>query len=193
MDDADYATFEKAFSRLCGAFRLKLPKAEQVELTRTYFKVLDHFPLDDVLRVGRTLIETFKKFPSLADWITALGGMPENTPALDIRQMTASEVEERTRAEILRYTDAPCGCRDCVAAGVTDRPLRFVPTLWRGEEEERAWHPTRKRVEIVGHWAHGEELRRWYVARAGFFAKWGRHPAARTLALVTRQPGEDDE
>lgn len=196
MDESDYMTFEKAFGRLCAAFRLRFVKGEQAELTRTYFKVLDRFRLDDVLQRGRHLLETQKRFPTLADWIAALGGMSENTPVIDVRQMTASELAVQTQAETLRYTDDPCACRECSAANVTDRQLRFVPTLLYDGDEERAWHPLRKRVEIVGHWAHGEELRRWYAAQDHFRQQFGTYRAKQVIAMAmaakTRQPGEDD-
>ena len=88
---------------------------------------------------------------------------------------------------------------ECQAAGVSDRPLRFVPTLV-GEEEERAFNPQRQRVEMVGHWAHGEELRRWYEAREACYALWRRaavkypHLVGRGMAMVVtreREPGEE--
>lgn len=46
-------------------------------------------------------------------------------------------------------TGQPCNCLECQAAGVTDKPIRFVPA---DEFHQKA------------HWAHGEELRRWYEA-----------------------------
>jgi hypothetical protein len=81
-----------------------------------------------------------------------------------------------------------------MTAGVTDRELRFVPTLVEDHSrEERAFHPRRRRLEVTGHWAHGDELARWYVAREAFFARAPRRgPLARVLALVgTREPGEE--
>jgi hypothetical protein len=54
-------------------------------------------------------------------------------------------------------------------------------------------HPRRQRVEVVGHWAHGDELRRWYAARAACLASAKKYPrlVRRVLALVAREPGEE--
>jgi len=48
-------------------------------------------------------------------------------------------------------------------------------------------------VEIVGHWAHGEELARWYAARDAFFALAKRAPRtlfdAVAVIVGDREPG----
>ena len=108
--------------------------------------------------------------------------------------MTGLEQDDLARAERLRYEDTPCSCVLCFRAAVNDRPLRFVPTLTHdGGDELRAFHPQRRRVEVVGHWAHGEELARWYQARAACFSRAATSPTGRrVLALVgSREPGED--
>jgi hypothetical protein len=59
---------------------------------------------------------------------------------------------------------------------------------------DRAVDTERNRVVVTGHWAHGQELARWYVAREAFFASAPRRgPMARVLALVGagRDPGEE--
>lgn len=209
MTETDFGTFERAFGRVCGAFRLKLKGTEREELTRTYFRVLESFPLEEVLLAGKKCITTYRKFPPAADWIATLAAPRVTTAAgADVRQMGAFELEEYERAERRRYEDDPCGCGDCVQAGVDHRLLRFVPTLF-GDVEERAFNPRRKAVQVVGHWAHGEELQRWYDARDRFFAVApvgiarllrSRDPrafAARIDAiyksLAEREPGEDDQ
>src|SRR5262249_37224279 len=147
-----------------------LTVAEKQELTRTYFKVLEPYALDDVVQAGRRCLETLKRFPTVSDWIDALGGpRVDGSAPPDIRQLTMSECAERADAERRRYAADPCGCVECIAAGVADRPMRYVPTLVNGTED-RAWHPQLQRVDVVGHWCHADELRRWYDARAACFA-----------------------
>ncbi len=48
------------------------------------------------------------------------------------------------------YIGETCDCPDCSQAGVTQLPVR------------RDWRR--------GHWMHGYELKRWYEARARFYA-----------------------
>jgi len=169
MTETDYGTFERAFGRVCGAFRVKLKATEAEDLTRTYFRVLEAYPLDDVLRAGKSCLTKHRRFPAAADWINELGSTDRPTAGADLRHMGSAELEEHERAERLRYVDHPCLCSECCRAGVDDRPIRFVPTLF-GDVEERAFNPRRQVVQIVGHWAHGEELARWYAARDRFFA-----------------------
>jgi hypothetical protein len=191
MTEPDFGTFERAFRRVCGAFRLKVKEGEIEELTRTYFRILDTAPLEDVLAAGKTCLATCRKFPKPAEWLAALPAAPVAVRA-DLRVMGTPERLEYARAEALRYEDAPCGCLLCQEADVTHRPLRFVPDEILGVLD-KALDTERNREVITGHWAHGEELARWYVARDHFFASAPRHtPIARALlVLVAREPGED--
>jgi hypothetical protein len=194
MTEPDRGTFDRAFRRVCGAFRLKVKEWELEELSRTYFRILDTAPLDDVLAAGKTCLATCRKFPKPAEWLAALPAAPVAARA-DLRVMGTTEREDYARAEGLRYEDAPCGCLLCQEADVTDRPLRFVPDEILGVLD-RAFDTVRNRELVTGHWAHGEELARWYVARDAFFASAPRRgPMARALALIgaEREPGCDDE
>jgi hypothetical protein len=98
------------------------------------------------------------------------------------RTLDAGEAVAYRRAVQRRYQDAPCGCGLCQAASVTDRPLRFVPTLTRDGDEVKVWCPPIPRLVIAGHWAHGVELARWYAARDIFFRQ-----APGVGALITRR------
>ena len=87
-------------------------------------------------------------------------------------------------------------CSACCRAGIDERPIRFVPTLVSlvDDEYERAYNARRQQVEIIGHWAHGEELARWYAAHDHFFALAAKTPRiARllTMAGVEREPGQE--
>jgi hypothetical protein len=192
MIEADRGTFDRAFRRVCGVFRLRVKEAELAELSRTYFRILDTALLDDVLAAGKTCLATCRKFPKPAEWLAALPTAPVSVAA-DLRVMATPEREAYARAEALRYEDAPCGCVHCQEADVTDRPLRFVPDEVLGVFD-RAIDTERNRVVVTGHWAHGDELARWYEARDAFFARAPRRgPLAHVLALVGggRDPGEE--
>lgn len=190
MEERDRDTFDRALGRVAGVFQLRVKPEEWVTLTKTYFTLLEGYPIDAVLHAAKVCLRTLKHFPRPVEWLEVLDRPTATAPTLDVRQMTTSEVLELTDAETRRYERPACACRACVAAGVSGRPLRYVPTL-DGETEERAYHPRRERIEIVGHWAHGEELRRWYVARAAFFQRATVTPIAPLLALVGREPGEE--
>jgi hypothetical protein len=195
MTDLDMGTFDRAFGRVCGAFRLKLKAGEQEELTRTYFRVLEPYPLDAVLGAAKVCLTKCRRFPTAADWIAELP--PNPGPYLgggagDHRWLSADEMDDADRAAARAYVDDPCDCVACEGAGVTDLPLRFVPTPF-GESYEVAYHSRRQALEVVGHWAHGEELARWYLARETFFGLAQKAPRtlfdAAAVILGDREPG----
>jgi len=192
MTDFDFAQFEKAFGRLMTLFRLKLRPAEREELTRTYFKLLEAHDIADVLEAGARCGQKNRTFPKPVDWLAELDPMPAACPQ-DRRQMRVEEIDALDRATAMRYEDHPCLCSECVRAGIDDQPLRYVPTELTDDEYERAFNPRRGHLEVVGHWAHGDELARWYRARAELYATWRRAPrtlaAAVALIVGTREPG----
>jgi len=192
MVEPEFGTFDRAFRRVCGAYRLKVKEPEVESLSRTYFKVLDAAPLEDVLTAGKACLRTCRRFPTVAEWVAALPVPPVIAVSADLRVMPTDERAAYARAEALRYADIPCGCGACFRADVTDRPLRFVPDETHGVLD-RAIDTVRNRIVVTGHWAHGEELARWYAARDAFFGSVPRHtPIARALlVLVAREPGEE--
>jgi hypothetical protein len=189
MTESDFGTFDRAFRRVCGAFRLRLKATELEDLTRTYFRILDAHPLDRVLLAGKACMTRGHKFPLAADWIDVLT-TPDGVAPPDVRQMSTVELAEHDAAERARWEGEPCVCVACVRANVDHRPLRFVPTHATFDTDERAFNPYRKVVQIVGHWAHGEELVRWYTARDAFYACVPRRLRRRLRQLVAvREPG----
>lgn len=191
MTDLDRSTFDRACRRLYGAYRLKLKAEEQEELTQTYFRVLEGFPLDVVLNAGKVLLQQHKRMPSASEWFAACATSKGDTVVGpdNVRRMTVDEQQQWWYAERNRYRDDPCSCFLCQQAGVTDKPLRFVPTELDAEAFETAFNPRREQVQIVGHWAHGDELARWYDTRGKFFAITLRR-MPRLLALM-REPGQE--
>jgi len=153
---------------------------------RVYFDTLRHVELEDVL-AAEVILRSRPRWPKVGDWLAAV---PLRTAPTGERVMRGPEGAEYLRALRLHYQDDPCGCPSCFQAGVTDRPLRFVPDFTPDDTEDRAYHPALRRVVVVGHWAHGEELRRWYVAKAACMAS-APAPYRRALQLVTREVGEE--
>jgi hypothetical protein len=193
MTSGDVGTFDRAFRRVLRAYPVQARlKPDDVEtLCHTYFRVLDASPLDDVLAAGRACLLTCTKFPTVAEWARHLS--PVVAPvAADLRVLGADERAAHAHAETVHYDDAPCGCEECRDAGVADRPLRFVPDEGPGGLE-RALDLERNRIVVTGHWAHGDELGRWYRARDAFYASASRRsPLGRALvALVSREPGQE--
>jgi hypothetical protein len=184
MLDSDFSTFDRAFGRVCGAFRRTFKANEAEDLTRTYFKILEAHPLALVLRAGKQLMSVSRKFPLAADWLATVEALAHQTP--DVRQMTTTELDVYASAEAARWEGGPCGCAACVTAG--SPPIRFVPTCATADTYEQAYNPRTQRVQLVGHWAHGAELASWYRARAACFAS-APQTFKRVLALVSREVG----
>jgi hypothetical protein len=193
MTDFDTATFDALIGRMVVAFRLKLRPPERAELSRTFFKLLAAHAIDDVVAAGKRCMEKHRTFPKPVDWLGELAPTTSAVCPPDRRTMRVDEADELARAAALAYEDAACACLLCRAADVTDRPLRFVPTAIGDDELERAFNPRRGVVELVGHWAHGEELARWYAARDAFYGQWRRAPRTLREAVAVivgdREPG----
>jgi len=197
MIASEYGTFAIALRRLSSALGRRLSKDESEELPRTFFRLLEPFELPDVLDAGKTLATTAHSFPKPTDWIEVITVQRRQRdslallPAPDRRQMSQDEAAELTRAKLLHFSAEPCGCPRCLVAQVDDRPLRFVPTVDDDGREDRALNPQTNAVELAGHWAHGDELARWYVARDACYALW-RQAGPRTFpSVVSRDPGEE--
>jgi hypothetical protein len=185
MEDADLSTFEGAFRRLSGALNRKWTTADYRTAVQVHFDALKHCRLDDVLGAAATL-QGKHKWPRLADWFEAL---PKAAPVGE-RIMRSTEVDTYLQALRQHYHGSCCDCLLCQEADVTNLPLRFVPDFMPDDVEERAFCPPLNRVVVVGHWAHGYELRRWYAAKDAF--KRAAPARYRELVLVhVREPGEE--
>lgn len=197
MQDNELANFDRACRRLSVGFRLKLKTSEMDEMVRLYFKAFADVPFEDVMEAGRIGLQQWRRFPTIAEWLQLVpGGASRQAADRDVRVMFADEANTYARAERLRYQDDPCACPECDRAGVTHRFLRFVPDFTDDGREEKAFHPGRQRIVVPGHWAHGEELRRWYEAKDTFVALFanavgrGRRRRAR-VPLADREPGQE--
>jgi hypothetical protein len=166
---ADLPAFIETYRGLAKVFTLPRTEGDPAERESAYFKALRPYDFAVIKAGADKLIATrvAGKFPIPAEWIAA---MPARSARGDLRQMSDTEAREYRRAEAMRYEDAPCTCEPCRSAGVTDRMLRFVPDVDEDGQDEKAFDPIGKRVVTAGHWAHGEELARYWTAREQFFA-----------------------
>lgn len=172
MTREDVPVFDRAFRRLVRVYHVDLGPDDLAELARTYFLVLEDGTIEEVLQAAKQCLGTCRRFPKPATWLqTLMQARPAPDPPSgeptrsDVRTMSAEETAVFLEAERLHYEDAPCYCLHCQAAGVTALPIRFVPTVNRDGDEERAYCPLKRQVVIAGHWAHGAELQRWHAAR----------------------------
>jgi len=170
MTAADEVVFAEKFIELRRAFQLRGDRGEVQQVMQVYFKALMRFPLRIVVAAADICIEKNDRFPKAAEWIRA---MPRRESSVFL-PMQEPDASEHRRAVSLHYQDEPCSCHECKRANVTHRMLRFVP------EENSEGQDLRmlldEKVVVKGHWAHGEELARWYVARDAYYAMKDEHP-----------------
>lgn len=169
MTSTDLPGFHEAFRSLQRVFPLRGSETDLDRLVADYFRSLRRFALGDVKAAADHWLAHGTKFPKPAEWIAAV---PRRPVAEDARQMSRDEAQEQRRAELVGYEDQPCLCSECVRAGVDEKPLRFVPEFDGDDREVKAFSPLSQRLVTVGHWAHGEELMRWYDSRATFYSKF---------------------
>jgi len=193
MTDEDRPAFVSTFQRLALTFRLKVRPADMDHMIETYVRTFEPYPLHEVVAAGNACVQTHRRFPKPVDWLEVITRTQVGAPP-DARVMSTHEAAEWVRAERLHWNDddGPCGCMLCLAVGIV-RPRRFVPDFTDDDRDERAFCPPKNRIVVVGHWAHGDELERWYAARDRFFASAPKTtPLARALrALVPREPGQE--
>lgn len=169
MTSDDLPGFHEVFRSLQRVFPLRGSETDLDRLVADYFRSLRRFGLPDVKAAADHWLAHGTKFPKPAEWIAAVPRRPVTDEA---RQMSRDEAQEHRRAELMAFEDQPCLCAECVRAGVDEKPLRFVPEFDGDDREVKAFSPLSQRLVTAGHWAHGEELARWYDSRATFYAKF---------------------
>lgn len=166
MTDADFSAFMSEFDRLhaaLGGFRIKPDEARAK--ADAYWSALKHLPLPDVTAKADAWLRTETKMPKPVEWASV-----RIVRGVDLPTLTARDERDYLRAEALFDEDAPCSCPLCLQAGVSEKPLRFVPDVTRDGRDDRALQGNR--VVTRGHWAHGSELAGYYRARGDF---WNRY------------------
>lgn len=167
VDANHLRAFSDWFDVLAVTHRLQAPEDMRSKMKSEYFDVLRPYPIEAVSSAYESLRRKMKKWPVPADWLEALPPAG-NTGRLMLA--TAAEVTENDEAERLGYEAVGrCACPRCVEAGCF-LPPRYVPRLDRDGLTFERRHPLRDgRPILLGRWLHGEDLKRWYAARAQFY------------------------
>jgi hypothetical protein len=167
VSDAEALEFNAVFMALKGTFRLRGERAETDLVRDSYFKALRRYTLQQVRAGADAWTQRGKFFPKPAEWIEAI---PRRQIGADMFAMSAEQAHEWRRAEALRWEDRPCLCHACKTAGVSEKPLRFVPEFTEDDRDRKV--KLDDRIVTAGHWAHGDELARWYQAKGDFYEKF---------------------
>ncbi len=170
MTQADYPAFVVEFNRLLALEKFRGKADVIAQRADVYFHVLKGLALEDVRAKADAWLRVETTFPMPAEWRHQV-----TRQTVDYRVLTGDEQREYLRAERLGFEDPePCGCVECVRAGLHDRAehaLRYVPL-----EDRFTGRPEQARLVLggaivtPGEWLHGQRLVRWYTARASF---WG--------------------
>lgn len=188
MNESEAFAFADIFKALQRVFPLRGDDQDIKAISSTYFKALRRYPIEAVRAGADQCVQRHKHFPKPAEWADAI---PQRiTSDADVRQMKVLEAREHLRAAKLGYEDEPCQCQDCRAAGVDHRFLRFVPDFTSDDCDDRVHCPIRGKIVTAGHWAHGDELRRWYIAKETFYVA-ARAAGLEPERILSAEPGED--
>jgi len=166
MTEADYPVFMGEFDRLHAALAGYRSKPDEARAKAdAYFHAMKHLSLSDVTAKADAWLQRESKMPKPVEWASV-----RISRGVEMPTFTPREEREYLRAEALHYEDAPCGCPLCFQAGVSDKPIRFVPDFTPDDRDDRV--RIGERIVTRGHWSHGVELARYYKARADF---WNRY------------------
>jgi hypothetical protein len=168
VDSRHLGQFAEWFNSLAVIHRLACSEDLKAKMLAEYFAVLEPYPIEAIESAYQSLRRKMKKWPVPADW---LENLPPYGSTARLPLASPAEVAESDEAERLGYEAAAvCTCSRCVQAECF-MPPRYVPRLDdQGQLIERR-HPSRTgRALLLGRWLHGEELKRWYRARADFYA-----------------------
>lgn len=177
MIDADLTEFNQVFEDVRRVFPLRSDELETRQLVTAYFAALRRFPLSRVRDGAESCIAFGKRFPRPVEWRDAI---PEPGAGAQLPELTVLEASDYAAAERRGFEGEPCGCLACREAGVEHRFTRFVPDEDRDGQIVKA--RIGDRVVTRGHWAHGFELHRWYLARDRFWE------TCRTLGVKLDDP-----
>lgn len=166
MTETELFPFMDSFRGLARVFPLRGDDHEITQVGASYFRAMRRFDLRAVQAGAEVWLQKGERFPKPAQWIESI---PPRTVVIELQTLAEADAREYQRAESLKYEDAPCLCSSCQQASMTEKPLRFVPTLDRHGLEMHAL--IGERIVTTGHWAHGEELARYYAAKNAFWLR----------------------
>lgn len=167
MTSQDDVAFVEIFMNMRRLFNLRGNEAELQEMVAGYLRVLRRFSIGQVRAAAQYLEGHSERFPKPVEWVKAI----PHAASADVLVMPVDEAKDYERAERQQWQDEPCACFECRLAGVEHRLLRYVPDADADGRDVRMRIGTR--VVVRGHWAHGEELRRWHEARDRYLARFG--------------------
>lgn len=166
MTDSELFAFKEIFDDVRAVFPLRGDDEEITRIMGQYFRALRRFHLHQVRTGAENCVRAMRKFPRPAEWID---GIPKYAASREITELTPAQAREWIQAELKRWEGEPCSCSLCQEAGVTHRFTRFVPEFDADDRDLRA--RIGERIITRGHWAHGDELKRYYAARDEFWEK----------------------
>lgn len=189
MQDADLFAFMAIFRDLLQVFPKRIDESDVAQLGKSYFAALRRFTIPQIQAGADAWVERGKFFPKPSEWRESI---PRQAVAATVAltELSSADAAEYLDAERKSYEDEPCGCRRCDGAGVSHRFLRYVP-----ETDERGMDARGligQRVVVRGHWAHGDELARFYAAREKFWADFRAVLAGKTTAAATPEPSVEE-
>ncbi len=180
MQDIELHAFLAIFEDLLKVF----PKrADDVEgLSKAYFSALRGFTISQLRAGADVWIQRGKFFPKPGEWREAI---PQGS-RIELAEMSPAEASAHIHARARGYEGEPCHCQACVAAGVTHRFVRHVPDYDADGNDVRM---LLNGIAVTrGHWAHGEELVRFYAAKEAFTADYLKLIAAiKTMPRVNQK------
>lgn len=200
MTDSQVPEFMEVLRGVTRVFPIRGDDRDVQQLGAAYFKALRRYPLSMVTAGAEVCIQRGKHFPKPAEW---LANIPRpSASSVPVPVLSEREAQEYHRAERLKYEDAPCGCFDCQHAGVSEKPLRFVPEFTPEDTDRKVRDSLKDRIVTAGHWAHGLELAGYYRSKAKFYTEFkamvARHAMAPKLfkkkkppLTIVREPGQE--
>lgn len=189
MTDAEISPFMATMRDVVRVFPIRGGDEDLRQLGASYFKALRRYPLAMVQAGAELVIGQNKHFPKPAEWLDAI---PRATATATVEALSAFDADEWMAAERGRWEQPPCKCAECRDAGVTGRPMRFVPNVDANGGDQRGL--IGERTISRGHWIHGHDLQRWYAAKDQFWGLFSAAVGAKAMyvpKLITRDPGEE--
>lgn len=169
MQDADLFAFMAIFRSLMQVFPKRLDDHDTDQLSRAYFAAFRRFTIPQIQAGADVWVQRGKFFPKPAEWRECI---PREAAAQSVAlvELAPADAAEYLDAERKHYEGEPCNCRRGGGAGVSHRFLRYVPETNEHGMECRGLIGTR--TVVRGHWAHGDELARLYIARDRFWSEY---------------------
>ena len=167
MTSQEVTAFSEIFNGLARMLMARrFDDGERERMISDYYRALRSYPLEGVRDAAELLAQRAKHFPRPVEWIEAI---PRADRYADVPVMSHEDAREHRRAHAMGYESEPCDCQSCRQANVAHLPLRFVPDMNDNDDTIVMKDPEGGRVITCGHWAHGQELRRWYDSKSQCF------------------------